>query len=239
MRAGWGWGRVKRWSAPSGPPPVFPASIDHQILKLLLEKVVKCRPTLRLAGRIIDGSNQQEEAIHYFPGDDLFSPCERRRGLPLGNQTSQFLANVYLNPLDQYVNRELRPECYIRYVDDFLLFGESKAELAEMRSAAEASLDGLRLLVHERKSRVYRCADGVTFLGWRLFPQKSRLVRENVVRFRRRLRRMERAFRVGAATREEIRARIHSWIGHAAAGDTWRLREQLFAQFTLVKGSAV
>src|ERR1017187_2603038 len=44
----------------------------------------------------------------------------------------------------------------------------------------------LRLLVHERKSRVYRCADGVVFLGWRLFPEKSRLVRDNVVRFRRR-----------------------------------------------------
>jgi 50S ribosomal subunit-associated GTPase HflX len=116
------------------------------------------------------------------------------------------------------------------------LFGESKAKLADMRRAVEASLERLRLLVHQRKSRVYRCADGVTFLGWRLFPQKSRLVRENVVRFRRRLRQMERAFREGAATREEIRARIHSWIGHAAAGDTWRLREHLFAQFTLVEG---
>ena len=184
---------------------------------------MKCRPT----------------AIHYFPGDDLFSPFERRRGLPLGNQTSQFLANVYLNPLDQYVNRELRPACYIRYVDDFLLFGESKAKLAEMRCAVEDFLEALRLLVHERKSRVYRCADGVTFLGWRLFPQKSRLVRENVVRFRRRLRQMERAFREGAVTREQIRTRIHSWIGHAAAGNTWRLREQLFAQFTLANGSAV
>jgi len=215
------------------------ASIDHRILKSLLAKVMKCRLTLLLADRIIDGSNEPEEAIHYFPGDDLFSPCERRRGLPLGNQTSQFLANVYLNPLDQYVNRELRPACYIRYVDDFLLFGESKAALAEMRSAVEASLERLRWVVHERKSRVYRCADGVTFLGWRLFPEKSRLVRENVVRFRQRLRQMERAFREGAAGREEIRARIHSWIGHAAAGDTWRLREQLFSQFALVKGSVV
>ena len=200
---------------------------------------MKCRPTLRLAGRIIDGSNEQEKAIHYFPGDDLFSPFERRRGLPLGNQTSQFLANVYLNPLDQYVNRELRPACYIRYVDDFLLFGDSKAKLAEMRCAVEDFLEGLRLLVHERKSRVYRCADGVAFLGWRLFPEKSRLVRENVVRFRRRLRHLERAFREGAATKEQIRTRIHSWIGHAAAGNTWRLREQLFAQFTLANGSAV
>jgi retron-type reverse transcriptase len=215
------------------------ASIDHAILQSLLEKTVKCQATLRLAQCIIDGWDEPEQVIHYFPGDDLFSPLERRRGLPLGNQTSQFLANVYLNPLDQYVNRELRPGCYIRYVDDFLLFSQSKAELAEMRGAVETFLDELRLLVHERKSRVYRCTEGVTFLGWRLFPEKSRLVRENVVRFRRRLREMERAFREGAATREDIRTRIHSWIGHAAAGNTWRLRERLFAQFTLVKGSAV
>src|SRR5580700_6985240 len=123
MRAAWARARTRPWSAPSGPPRV------------------KCRPTLELAGRIVDGSDAQEEAIHYFPGDDLFSPGERRRGLPLGNQTSQFLANVYLNPLDQYVNRELRPACYIRYVDDFLLFGQSKAILAEMRSAAEDFLE--------------------------------------------------------------------------------------------------
>ena len=215
------------------------ASIDHQVLNGLLEKVVKCKRTLDLASRIIDGSNAQEEVIHYFAGDDLFSPLERRRGLPLGNQTSQFFANVYLNPLDQYVNRELRAECYIRYVDDFLVFGWSKDKLAGTRYAIEAFLEGLRVRIHERKSRVHRCVDGVTFLGWRVFPDRTRLVRENVVRFRRRLREMERGFREGAMTRQEVGARIHSWIGHAAAGNTWCLREQLFAQFRLVKGSAV
>jgi len=76
----------------------FP-SIDHEILKGLLARVIKCRPTLELASNIIDHSNPQVESIAYFPGDDLFTPFERRRGLPLGNQTSQFFANVYLNPL--------------------------------------------------------------------------------------------------------------------------------------------
>ena len=95
----------------------FP-SIDHEILKNLLARVLKCRPTLELAGKIIDGSNPQEEVLYYFPGDDLFTPTERRRGLPLGNQTSQFFANVYLNPLDQFVNRTLKSAAYVRYVDD-------------------------------------------------------------------------------------------------------------------------
>ncbi|MGH9719177.1 MAG: reverse transcriptase domain-containing protein [Bryobacteraceae bacterium] len=74
------------------------ASIDHEILKGLLARVVKCGETLDLAARIIDGSNPQEEVIRYYPGDDLFTPYQRRRGLPLGNQTSQFFANYLDQP---------------------------------------------------------------------------------------------------------------------------------------------
>jgi hypothetical protein len=215
------------------------ASIDHEILKGLLARVVKCRRTLELAGRIIDGSNPQPEAIRYFAGDDLFTPMERRRGLPLGNQTSQFFANVYLNPLDQFVTGALRPGCYIRYVDDFVLFDGSKKRLLEMKRATEELLDALRLTVHEGKSRVYRCADGVTFLGWRMFPRRTRLARENVVRFRRRLREMEGQYSEGRTNVKEVQSRVHSWIGHAAFGDTWRLRERMLGRFALVKRSVV
>lgn len=116
------------------------ASIDHEILKSILSRTIKCGPTLELAAKIIDGSNPQEAAIAYFPGDSLFTPYERRRGLPLGNQTSQFFANLYLNPLDQLVARELKPRVYVRYVDDFLLFGCSKAELQEMHAHIRDSL---------------------------------------------------------------------------------------------------
>ena len=67
----------------------FP-SVDYAILKELLRDVIKRQPTLELAGRIIDGSNPQTPAANYFERDDLFTPFERRRGIPLGNQTSQF-----------------------------------------------------------------------------------------------------------------------------------------------------
>jgi retron-type reverse transcriptase len=84
----------------------FP-SIDHRILKDLLARVVKCKRTLALAARIIDGSNEQEEVLAWFPGDALFTPLERRRGLPIGNQTSQFFANVYLNSLQASAARHV------------------------------------------------------------------------------------------------------------------------------------
>jgi retron-type reverse transcriptase len=215
------------------------ASIDHAILKGLLRRVLTCRRTLALADRIIDGSNPQEEVVAYFPGDDLFTPFERRRGIPLGNQTSQFFANVYLNGLDHYVKRQLGPGRYVRYVDDFLLFGDRKQVLHEMRQAIEDYLEGLRLRLHPGKSRVYRSSEGVTFLGWRLFPGRARLVRPNVIRFRRRLREMRRAFGSGEIGWDHIRPRVMSWIAHASHGDTWRLREQIFEQHTFQSRSAI
>ena len=149
------------------------AAIDHEILMGLLARVVKCKPTLRLASVIIEGSNPQEATDWFFPGDDLFAPSGRRRGLPLGNQTSQFFANVDLNPLDHHVRRVLRPGEYIRYVDDFLLFDRDKDRLREMKAAIVLFLQNLRLLIHGGKSRVYRSSEGVTFLGFRLFPGQT------------------------------------------------------------------
>jgi len=216
----------------------FP-SIDHAILKDLLARAVKCRPTLELAARIIDASNAQEEVVSYFRGDDLFTPFERRRGLPLGNQTSQFFANVYLDPLDQAVNRQLRPDFYARYVDDFVLFGDSKARLAELRACIEEELGRLRLEMHPGKSRVYRTADGFTFLGWRIFPEHIRLAPGNVVRFRRRMRVLAAEYARGAAGWDRIHPRVRAWIAHAAHGDTWRLRRQIFGQFAFRKRRAV
>lgn len=216
----------------------FP-SIDHQILKDLLARVVKCERTLDLAARIIDGSNPQEPAGGWFPGDDLFAPFERRRGLPLGNQTSQFFANVYLNGLDHFVARELRPGVYVRYVDDFLLFGDDKAALNDMRSSIEELLDTLRLALHPGKSRVCRTRDGVSFLGWRLFPEHARLDRSNVTRFRRRLAALHRGYVEGRVGMEAIETRVLAWIAHAAHGNTWQLRRSVFARYNFTKRGVV
>ena len=212
------------------------ASIDHQILLAKLARTIKCRPTLELTAAVIAGSNPQEEAIRYFPGDDLFTPHERRRGLPLGNQTSQFFANVYLDGLDQFVTRRLRPGAYARYVDDLVLFSDSKSELHAMHRAVSEAVGADRLALHERKSRVYRCAEGLTFLGWRLFPSHTRLARLNVTRFSRRMRRLQRDWSRGRVAWESIHQSVQAWIGHASFGDTKVLRERLLGRFAFGRG---
>jgi hypothetical protein len=148
--------------------------------------------------------------------------------LPIGNQTSQFFANVYLNPLDHFALRDLRPKLYLRYVDDFVLFADDKQELHSMAKRIREFLVDLRLYPHERKSRIYCCSEGVTLLGWRLLPQQTRLARPNVVRMRRRLRKMADLYHAGRLPFEAVQRRVQGWIGHAAFGGACRLRQSLF-----------
>jgi retron-type reverse transcriptase len=97
----------------------FP-SIDHFILRGILARVIKEDDILWLVDRILasgEGILKKEYTMVWFPGDDLFTPL-RPRGLPIGNLTSQFWSNCYLDPFDHFVKRELRCGAYLRYVDD-------------------------------------------------------------------------------------------------------------------------
>jgi retron-type reverse transcriptase len=215
----------------------FP-SIDHQVLKSLLARKVKDPDVLRLAGLIIDHSNPQEDVPLWFPGDDLFTPQERRRGLPIGNQTSQFFANVTLYPLDHFVKDRLGAAGYVRYCDDFLVFADDKADLAEARRRIADFLAGLRLRLHPHKNVIFPVRQGIAFLGYRVFATHRLLAKANVWRFRRRLRRMQKQYARHGISREQACQRILSWIGHARQADTYRLRERLFREHRFRRSAA-
>jgi retron-type reverse transcriptase len=214
----------------------FP-SLDHEICKALVARKIKDRDVLGLVGQIIDGSNPQEDVSNYFPGDDLFTPGERRRGIPIGNQTSQFFANVYLDPLDHFVKDRLGIKGYVRYVDDFLVFSDDKGHLADVREQIRAFLIRLRLVLHPKKCAILPVADGIRFLGYRVFPTHRLLPKENVRRFRRRVRRMQEEYAAGRATFAEVYQRLMSWSGHAEQANTYRLRCRLFDTICLQRAT--
>jgi retron-type reverse transcriptase len=210
----------------------FP-TIDHAVLKALLSHTIADPQVTWLCERIIDsgaGVLDSEREPRWFPGDDMFAPL-RPQGLPIGNLTSQFWGNVYLNELDHFVKRELTCRSYVRYADDFLLFGDDKPTLhrwhAELRAFAA---ERLRLHIHTEKTQVYPTRTGVPFLGFRHFGTHRRLKRENVVRFRRRIRQMQTDYRAGQSSAKDIGLRIRCWCAHAAHGDTVRIRNQILQQ---------
>ena len=206
----------------------FP-SIDHEILKADLRRRISCVRTLSLADRIVDGSNPQEAVYRLFPGDDLLTPLERRRGLPIGNLTSQFFANVYLDGLDHFCKEVLRAKGYVRYVDDFALFHDDVDRLQDWRERIVAFLAGRRLVLHGHKTMILPTSETTPFLGFVLLPDgRRRLPEENVRRFRNRLRGLRDRWRQGTVTREEVQVRVRSWIAHAEHANTRRLRRAIF-----------
>lgn len=205
----------------------FP-SIDHAILKAEFRRRIACERTLALMNRIVDGSNPQECVDLYFAGDDLFSPFERRRGLPIGNLTSQFFANLYLDRFDHWVTEVLRAP-YVRYVDDFALFHDDMAILARWRSGIERFLEGRRLRLHPKKTFIASAAEPANFLGFELMVRGyRRLPEDNLGRFRNRLRGFRDRYRAGAMAEGDVRARVGAWIAHAGHANTWKLRQNLF-----------
>jgi len=206
----------------------FP-SVDHILLRGQLRRHLKDRRILRLFDQIIDGSPPfPDAAITYFYGDDLFSPLERRTGIPIGNLTSQFLANLYLNEIDHFIKQELEVKAYLRYVDDLILLSDHKCELHAWRRAIEERMQTLRLRIHPRKAEVYRVVDGVDVLGYRVFPGYRLLRNDNGHRFNRRLLRMANGYRTGELDWDDFDPAVQSWIGHASQADTLGLRTRLF-----------
>lgn len=214
------------------------ASIDHQILRQRLERRIADRRCRALLNQIIDGSPVPDEPVAYFRGDDLLTPLTRPRGLPIGNLTSQFFANVYLDAIDQFAARELRCSAYVRYCDDFVLFSDDRSRLLEWRAALSERLSALRLRLHPGKSVVRRTARGVRFLGFRVSPNCRRLARDSVVRFRRRSKRLQRAYARGETSFDEVASSVRGWLAHAAHGDTEALRRDLLEGLVFTQQSS-
>lgn len=206
----------------------FFAGIDHEVLKSLLRRRVEDPRVLSLCETIIDGAPAPPPRIQYFRGDHLFSPVERRVGLPVGNLTSQWFANLLLHELDQLLAGEMKQDSYIRYMDDMLLFGESPAELRIFLGIMAERLDLLRLRLNARKTIVAPVDAGFGFLGFRIYPTHRLLLRGGVRRARRHLKRLRRLRIQGEITDREFRRSLEAWVAHARHGDTYRLRAEIF-----------
>jgi len=232
----------------------FP-SIDHRILKGLIRRKIKDPDVLWLIDLIIDSSNPQEPVIDCFPNADPLTPddpsasdgdplkpaddeplspdadppalLERRKGLPIGNLTSQFFANVYLNGFDHFAKEMLGCRFYARYVDDIIVVDSDKHYLWEVCREMERYLESLRLRFHHGKCHIRPVAIGFRFLGQMIYPERRLLPQSNVRCFMRRMRKFQRLYASGKMSLDQIRPSLQSWLGHARQAHTLALRRSL------------
>ncbi len=185
----------------------FFASIDHQTLKSILAKHIKDKDVLWLLAQVIDSFNAEGKI---------------GVGLPLGNLTSQLLANVYLNELDQFMKQELKTKHYIRYADDFVIFSQDKDYLEKLTPKINSFLQKeLHLILHPDKVFIKTWASGVDFLGWVNFPS-HRVLRTAT---------KKRMFKKLEANPQE--ATILSYLGMLGHGEGYKLKWQIADRFLL------
>ena len=198
----------------------FP-SIDHAVLRGILAAKISDDKVLWLIDQILNsgvGVLEQHYDMVWFDDDNLFAG-QRPRGLPIGNLTSQFWANCYLNPFDHFVQRELQCGAFVRYADDMLLFAPDKQTLWRWRAAIVERLAALRLTIHPQ-AQPRPVAEGIPFLGFTVFPERRRLKRRKGVHFQRQLRGLLAEYAEGRIPLDRVTASVRGWLNHASHANT-------------------
>ena len=203
-------------------------SIEHNTLKELLRCKIEDEKALWLIDEIVGSVAQNSE------------------GIPIGNLTSQFFANLYLNELDRFVKFNLRQRYYLRYMDDFLLFSNSRQKLQRVKREVSEFVDKrLHLRLHQAKSQIYKTNEGISFLGFRIFYNHRRLLKDNVRRFKKRLRRFTYLLDKTPPSKElggsipvdkgkveldKVKNSVRCWVAHSKYANAKTLRFNIWNQ---------
>ena len=139
--------------------------------------------------------------------------------MPLGNLTSQFFANIYLNELDYFVKQKLKAKYYIRYVDDFVLLHKSKKQLETWKQKIKNFLEKkLKLKLHPQKSRIIKLSRGIDFVGFRNFYYHKLLRKRNINKMREKIKQ----YKEGKITKNKFKEIYQGWIAYAKWANTYK-----------------
>ena len=196
----------------------FFASIDHDILKEKLRRRVADGQVFELMCTYIDSTD----------------------GLPLGYQTSQLLALMYLDEFDHWIKETLHAKYYGRYMDDFYIIHEDKAYLQRCLDQIEQKIHGLKLELNG-KTAIFPLKNGINFLGFHTYLDDGgavimKLRRDSIDRMKARIRSWRKDYPAGNVSRDKIVTSWRAWDAHAAHGDTYQLRQKIAAQVSDIVG---
>lgn len=188
----------------------FYPSINKEILKKKFRKVIKCGDTLDLVDKIVDSSKQ---------------------GLPIGNYTSQWFANYYLQDLDHFIKETLKVPYYIRYMDDMVLFHRNKKELHKIKKEIEKFIENEGLKIKDDWQLFKLDSRPLDFLGYRFYRGYTTLRRSNFLRIKRRIKRVYKKKKINY----EDASAIISYCGWLNHSNSYNYRQKYVRPFISIK----
>lgn len=196
-------------------------SIRHELAKAVVRDKISCPATLKLLDTIIDSTG---------------GTCETDPvGIPVGNLTSQWIANLVGNRIDQWAKRTMGLRRYARYMDDMVVLVRSKQEALDLRDAFDDKLASLGLRFS--KASVLPASRGVNFLGYRIWPHKRLLRKDSIRRMKRAMKGMRGDYAEGKISLTQVQERINSWVAHASHADSESLRRQILGSVVFRRGA--
>jgi RNA-directed DNA polymerase len=185
-------------------------TVHHTVLLNTIKKKIKDPKIIWLILKIVNNCNSSN------------------KGMPLGNLTSQFFANVYLNELDQFVKHKLKVKYYIRYVDDFVILHQSKDRLEDYRAVINTFLqNNLAIQLHPDKSKIIQLKNKFTFLGFRMFYYHRLLKKQNVKKMKRKSEYLTEMFSNGNLDYDSVYDFFEGWLAYAKNANTYKLRRKI------------
>lgn len=190
--------------------------VDHGVLLNIILRKIKDEKVIWLIKQILS----------HLPLSKLGerTSLESKKGMPLGNLTSQFFANVYPNELDYFVKHKLKAKYYLRYVDDFVILHESKEKLKLWKKEINNFLEStLRLELHSDKSRIISLSKCIDFVGFRTFYYHKLLRRRNLRKILYKIK----GYKQGELSREKILESFQGWNAYAKWANSLKLRRKV------------
>lgn len=173
--------------------------------------------------------------LHVEPGDCLKKDRIYTKGMPIGNLTSQLLANIYLNELDQFVKHTLKVKYFIRYMDDFVILHDDKKYLHQLKIDVEYFLNNTLELHLNNKTCIRPISVGLEFVGFRMWPTHRRMKKKTAKKMKKRLKYLQKLYSRGEIDFDDVNASVQSYMGILKHCDSYYLRQSIFKDFVLMR----
>ncbi len=186
-------------------------SVDHALLIEIVKRRIKDKDTIELLEAIIRNGGKED------------------KGLPIGNLTSQFLANVFLDPFDHCIKEQLMVKCYVRYMDDFVILSDDKGFLKDIRLGIDDYLTNhLGLKLNTNVVMINQRANGLSFLGSRIYPNLLRIKKESLKRCMGKMQQKIKEWESGHIPEQHLLMSLNSINGYLSFFDSYMLRRKIF-----------
>jgi retron-type reverse transcriptase len=193
----------------------FP-TIDHKTLIRIITKRIKDQSALWLIKKIIKSFESE------------FSATRNKKGVPIGNLTSQLLVNIYMNEMDQFIKQKLRIKHYIRYADDFIIVHHDKNYLDDLRIKIEVFLKKeLKLSLHPNKVTIRKYHQGVDFLGYVILSKAIVMRTKTKQRIFRKLEQKVKEYKQESIDEKTLIQSLNSYLGVLSHANSYKLTQEL------------